>query len=235
MLTADESAVILTTKVRAGLPFFFVRYGDGALECLAGRDSMTRDGERYSLPLGDQLADCWRALMQRPELVYVGDWQAASFDEKTEHSRYPEQYEAMFEGANPTRIHFEALLLMRNSPELVGFYRAVKQDTRRKLFMGPAWNAGAAKMLGADFLETPTHDLLSHADRLLAELRERPFDVLLYGAGMAGNIPAIRCWELHPERTFINLGSAMDCLFHHRTRNQQLSTAEARQMFKELL
>ena len=231
--SADQSAAILTAKIRVQEPFFFVRYGDGALECMAGRKGSTCDQEQYSPELGAELAACWRALMKRPELVYVGDWQSASFEKHDQGSRYAEQYEAIFEGAEPTRLHFEALLLMRESAELVDFYRAVKQDTRRKLFMGPAWNAGAARMLEATHLVTPMGDLWGQRNRLLNELQHFDFDVLLYGAGMAGNSPAIRCWEKYPERTYVNLGSAMDPLFHGRTRRQQLDMVAATRLFRE--
>lgn len=233
-LTADQSAAILAAKIRAQEPFFFVRYGDGALECMAGRKGSTCDHEQYSPELGAELVSCWRALMKRPELVYVGDWQSASFEKHDQGSRYAEQYEAMFEGAELTRLHFEALLLMRESAELVDFYRAVKEDPRRKLFMGPSWNAGAAKMLGAGHLITPmTSDLLAYFRTARISLSDLKFDILLYGAGMAGNIPAIRCWEKYPDRTYVNLGSAMDPLFHGQTRRQQLDMAAATKLFRE--
>jgi hypothetical protein len=141
----------------------------------------------------------------------------------------------MFGDAKPTRIHFEALLLMRRSVQLREFYRAVREDPRPKIFMGPEWNSGAAKMLGATHLVTPTRDLLDHTDRLLAQLRGRQFEILLYGAGMAGNIPAIRHWEDNTDRTYVNLGSALDPLFYRRTRNQQLGTEELKAMFKGML
>ena len=78
--------------------------------------------------------------------------------------------------------------------------------------------------------------LLDQVDRITEELMKFPFQILLYGAGMAGNIAAVKCWERFPDRTYINLGSALDPLFNaHQTRSQQLSHADARELFKELL
>ena len=234
--TPDAGAMALTKRLRDRAPFIFVRYGDGALECMAGRTGMTCDFEHYSSSLARDLAQCWDLLRKRPDRVFVGDWQTASFDETSEGSRYREQYELLFDGWKPNRIHFEALLLMRASRPLVEFYRTVKLDPRRKLFMGPEWNAGAAKMLGAEHLVTP---LAAHAEwssyQYEQELAKREFDILLYGAGMKGNIPAIRSWDFHPERTYINLGSAMDPLFYRRTRRQQLPMADLHALFRELL
>lgn len=234
-LTADESAEVLTRKIRAQEPFFFVRYGDGALECLAGKQGMTCDREQYSPQLAQELNHAWKALMRGGRNVFVGDWLSASFDAASEHARYAEEYASLVSEGTPQFLHFEALLLMRESEALLDFYRAVKQDTRRKVFMGPVECAGAAKMLGARHVVTPMHGLLDACVPLSLALRE-PFDVLLYGAGMAGNIPAVAAWITHPERMFINLGSALDPLFMGRkSRRQQISPERARAMFRELL
>lgn len=242
-LSADQSASLLTSMLVAREPFFFVRYGDGALECMAGRSGMTCDKEQYSLTLGAQLLMAWESLMsatmrpgQTPQ-VYVGDWLSASFDRASEHARYAQHYAELVADAKPEFVHFEALLLMRESPQLVNFYRTVKEDSRKKLYMGPAENAGAAKMLGAEHLVTPMQNLYGHVDRLAADLVDiRDFEVLLYGAGMAGNIPAVKCWEANPERTYINLGSALDPLFGRgKSRRQQIPVERAKKLFKELL
>ena len=234
-LSADQSAAFLAEKVRRAEPFFFVRYGDGALECIYRQRGMTCDREEYSKPLGEALLNSWCALMMDPERVYVGDWLSASFDAASEGSRYADLYSALMGEDRPNFLHFEALLLMRESAALVDFYRVVKADSRRKLFMGPAGNAGAARLLGAEFLEVPMRGLFTCADALSEELIGREFDVLLYGAGMAGNVCAVRCWEKFPDRTYVNLGSAMDPLFRGRTRRQQLSRDRARLLFRELL
>lgn len=234
-LNADQSAVELARRIRARVPFFFFRYGDGALECMAGREGGTRDGEPYTPALGAVLDMIWMTCAAEPEVV-VGDWQSASFDAASEGARYVEEYERLIAGARPREwVHFEALLLMRPSRALVDFYRAVKRDPRRKVFMGPAGNAGAAKMLGAEFVESPMGGLMDHTGRLTDELITREFDVLLYGAGMAGHIPVANCFEAHPERTYVDLGSAMDPLFRGRSRRQQLDTGTARRLFRGLL
>lgn len=235
-LSADASAAALAAKVIAQEPFLHVRYGDGALECMAGRAGRTRDLEEYSPELRAALAESWAAI-GGDRRVYVGDWQSASFDEQSEHARYAEQYAALAEAARGVNwIHFEALLLMRESRKLVDFYAAVRRDPRRKLFMGPAWNAGAATLLRASYLVTPMRpDLLRYFEAVPGKLWDCQFDVLLYGSGMAGQVQAIECWKRHPERTYINLGSAMDPLFRGMTRRQQIHPVRARQLFEELL
>src|SRR6185437_9523310 len=156
-LSADESAEVLTRKIRRQEPFFFVRYGDGAIECISGKQGMTCDREQYSPQLAAELNLAWKALMKgsRTHSVYVGDWLSASFDATSEHARYAEEYASLVSEGSPEFLHFEALLLMRESEPLLDFYRAVKSDPRRKVFMGPRECAGAAKMLGARHVVTP--------------------------------------------------------------------------------
>ena len=234
-LNADESAVALTAKILAREPFFFLRYGDGALECISGVNGGTCDREKYSPALGLELLRTWCKVVRAPG-VYIGDWMSAAFVAKTEPTRFRDEYAELIGTAEPNWLHFEALLLMRESADLVNFYAAVKRDQRRKAFMGPASHAGAAKMLGAEHIVTPmTEDLLGWFDHAAPKLWEMNFDVLLYGAGMASHVPVAQCWEFLPERTYVNVGSAMDPLFRGRTRQQQLDAHRARKLFAPLL
>jgi hypothetical protein len=103
--------------------------------------------------------------------------------------------------------------------------------------MGPQYNAGAAAMMKADFFEIP-HDvsLHDHIECIEFYLETLGFDVILYGAGMAGNIPVVNIWQKYPERTYINLGSAMDLLFRGRqTRSNQIRASHAKVLMRELL
>jgi hypothetical protein len=244
-LSADESAALLTRKLRAWEPFFYLRYGDGAIECMKGTQGRTCDGERYSQGLGTELraafdmlrvCDSFHGLRPRP-ILCLGDWLTASFDYDMEHTRYAGEYAELIGDLKPHYwLHFEALLLMRESEALADFYRAVARSSRQKLYMGPASHAPAARLLNADHLVTPMQELFSYVDQLTEELTRRRFDVLLYGAGMAGNIPVIRAWRYFPERTYIHLGSAFDVLcLGKKTRRQQLAPNRARALLQDLL
>jgi hypothetical protein len=229
---ADSSADLLALRLKACQPFIFVRYGDGALECILGKPGGTCDGELYTKPLAEDLKRCWNLLFTRPEQVVIGHWLSASFDERSFGNRYEGIYESLIrentKDSFPMFLHFEALLLMRDSHSLVEFYRTVRNDKRRKLLMGPeAWAKGA-EALNADFYGIPVvADLHTRKEEIKEELCRRDFEVLLYGAGMAGNIPVIDYWNDHPEKTYVNLGSALDPLYRGRSRKQQLDYANA--------
>lgn len=234
--SADVSAAILAARIRNQEPTAFFRFGDGAVECINGTwkpaTPHTCDGERYSKELAVELDNTIFRLGGHGQ-VFIGDWRTA-----TSPGSRPNHVEAwlrMFPPEYWQFLHFEALLLMRRSEALVDFYRAVRADKRRKLFIGPAANAGGAYMMKADHLIVPDRELFSVLPGVQARIDALDPQVVLFGAGMAGNIPVVRHWAEHPDRTYIALGSALDPLFRGRSRSNQLRPEQARELFRELL
>jgi hypothetical protein len=233
--TADETAAMFARKIRRREQFVFLRYGDGALECINGLGrGKTCDGEKYSDILGVQLLYAWDRILTEGGNVYVGDWLSASF-QAHDKTQYAEEYMRLIGTHAPKFVHFEALLLMRESKELLDFYRAVRTDPRRKIFTGPAECEPAAELMGARFLQVPMTGLFEEVQHITEILMAQSFDVLLWGAGMASSIVVANLVEQHPERTYINIGSAMDPLFRGKTRARQLTQRQARELFADLL
>lgn len=241
--SADASAAILAARIREQLPTLFIRFGDGALECMAGRHALphTCDLELYSDELAKALDDTVQRVHEADDesTVFFGDWRTA--ESPGSAPKYVEAWEREFLKPGRQFLHFEALLLMRRSAQLADFYRAVKEDRRRKLFIGPESNAGAARMLRADHIITPDLQQPNKAMHVVSPSVLRRIEMLdpqlvLWGAGLAGNVPVVEYWSEHQERTFIALGSAMDPLFARgRSRSNQLRQDQAAELFKELL
>lgn len=235
--TADQSAALMAAKLRAREPFSYWRFGDGFLECVAGMNSRTCDGEAYSKPLAEALLKVWDGVVKsQAPATFLGDWQSASFIGDNDPSRYEDLWKAYFGSILPERfLHPEALLLMRESEALVEFYQAASEDGRRngrrKLYFGARANANAALILGAEFFPVEMND----CQIFDAGIDRCDFDVLYFGAGLAGMIPVFRAWQRHPERTYIHLGSALDPLGRGRTRRQQLPKATIERMFGGML
>lgn len=226
----DQSAAALTAALYAHTPFYFIKHGDAFVECINGVGGASCDGEVYSAALSDALLASWITLSGSGARLYVGDWRTASFSGPEDKSRYAAEYaKLMSYAADPRWLHFECLLLMRESPELLGFYRAVRRDGRRKLLLGPAMWSPLADLLRCGFLATPMMpNMVDIAPRIAEELKRTDFDVLLYGAGMAGHVAVVDCWAAHPARTYINLGSALDpACSRVRSRRQQIAPDRA--------
>lgn len=226
-MTPDQGAETLTAYLRNKIPFFFARIGDGAIECLDGRKGQTCDGERYSPELAVELRKAIEALKGGGAIF--GDWRTAVAGSEPKY--VPEWLELI--GADRELLNYESLLLMRQSEALVNFYRAVKEDTRRKVNVGRG-ALETCKLLGCSRgINTPM-TLGEDSAWLLPAIETMHPEVILFGAGMAGLIAVVKYWQAHPGVTCIHLGSALDPLFR-QSRQRQLSTKAAREMFKGLL
>lgn len=226
----DESARLLAERLRAKIPTTFVRVGDGALEAIAGRPGQTCDGERYTGELAEQLLLAIKALQASPDVLW-GDWATATNGSAPNHVS---TWQSIIAPPPDKLLHFEALLLNRRSDALLDFYRAVRDDPRRKLIIGAEWNEAAGPLLHANYIAVPARNLLSFRALLNSRMRSSAYEMLLFGAGLAGLVIATDQWILHPERTYIHLGSAFDPLYKGRTRGGQLSTYQAREWMNKL-
>jgi len=229
----DESAHLLAELIKSETPFSYWRFGDGAIECMYQQQGVTCDGERYREEMGLQLSAAMRSLSLHDALerVYWGDWSTAV---NGSLPNYVSVWRALVAPDPEQLLHFEALLLNRQSHALHAFYRAVKQDRRRKLIVGAEFNRPAGELLNADYLAVPLHDLYECLPVVAKRIQERHYDVLLFGCGLAGVLPIVAEWQAHPERTFIHLGSALDPLHKGRTRSGQLGMLQARAFLGDL-
>jgi hypothetical protein len=215
--------------------FLFIRYGDGAIECMRRKGGQTADGEVYTDELAADLTRTWiRACSTGRDRTFIGDWMSAEF--RPEDKRYEKEWQglrAIAESQKCGILHFEALLFHRRQADnLMAFYRAVQDDKRPKLLVAPAEMARAAHYLGCSHLITPAANLHAQVDWIEEELRIRRYDVCLYGAGMAVHIPVVKVWKDFPQKTFVNIGSSLDPVCRpKRTRTHQIDTALAREIW----
>lgn len=228
----DDAADRLARHLRQGTPFGYWRLGDGAIECMSGRRACTCDGEWYNQQMGSDVANAIDDI-SKDSAQLIGDWETAVNGSDPAHV---DKWVKYFAKVPPRRtVHFEALLLNRQTRSLYDFYADVKADPRRKLVMGAEFNRPAAKMLNAEYLAVPLVDLYSCFAAVEKRLQDAEYDVLLFGAGIAGMLLAVGEWRKFPKRTYIHLGSALDPLFKGKTRSGQLSMAEARKFMGGLL
>lgn len=224
----------MTSLIREQKPFVYIRYGDGAFECIKNTRGQTADGEHYSLPLAIALQSAWYKLcVPSPNPVFIGDWLSATFQEGDRV--YEKEWIALRDMAircGAKLLHWESLLFHRLNPvDLMRFYSAIQEDTRDKLLIAPVEMAPAAKQLGMMHLVTPMDGLFPKIDEIEKQLDELDFKVCLFGAGMAVNVPILKHWSRHRDRTFVAIGSALDPIFRRKSRTQQIPKELAREMW----
>jgi hypothetical protein len=246
---ADESAVILTNKLKAREPFVFTKFGDGDLYWMSGNPVPIAGGESYRPGIDAELRQAARTLAGLPH-VYFGDQLTCGSGPylKTEQDalryRHTPGANYRYDDIPDSRwLHFECLLIHRLSPELLEFYRVLKAR-ERKLFIGGTHLLDAAKWLGCDPQGwiLPVHPSNAHCQALTGLIEfllygttVESWDVVLLSAGRASKMIAAALASKFPDRTIIELGSALDPLFVGRTRSEQVEPEAAREYFKELL
>jgi hypothetical protein len=247
--SADESAVILTNKLKAHEPCVFTKFGDGTLWWMSGNPVQSANGEVYRPGIDAELREAARTLAKLPH-VYLGDQLTCSSGpylekEQREFIRWDHA-----EGLTPSKVpitvseppppdrwlHMETVLIHRLTPELLEFYRVLKADQRKKVMCAGMHLGGVRDLLSFEaFLQSDPANEHTRAWATSHILATWDWDILLLAVGHASKLIAATLASKFPDRTIIELGSALDPLFVGRTRGEQIEPEVARSYFKELL
>jgi hypothetical protein len=229
----DRSAGMLSSWFMSRIPFFFVRIGDGAIECLSDTQGKTCDGEPYSDTMKIAMQGAIMSLRQAHLQVIWGDWRTAVGGSTP---RYVDAWESTVDVKNRRLLHYETMLLMGLSEAQHGLYRIIKRDQRRKVYIGPERNAGVDHFLACHHLTVPMDGAgLGRRGEIKRWLDEHRPEVILFGAGMAGLVEVVDYWKQERNSTCLHLGSALDPLFYQPTRSRQASRAQLQEFYGDLL
>lgn len=229
--SVERSVGILSTWYMSRVPFFFVRIGDGAIECLSGRPGMTCDGEPYSETMAIALKRAIAKLKAAGDQVHWGDWRLATGGSVP---RYVQEWEELIEIQDRRLLHYEAMLLMSCIEQQHNFFKIVKRDRRTKVIIGAEHNIDASHFLAAHYYPVPM-DGRPRNGEIIKALEELKPEVILFGAGMAGLVEVVEYWNKERNTTCLHLGSALDPLFYKCTRSRQASKSQLLAFYEDLL
>lgn len=245
--SADESVKFLTNKLRNREPFVFTKFGDGDLYWMSGNPVPIAGGETFRPGIDAELRQSARTLAGLPH-VYFGDQMTCGSGPYMEREQdlyvrlpydcdnppFPTSGHVIV--VTPARwLHFECLLIHRLSPELLEFYRVLKERREGTLLVSGS-HLRLAQMLFAERYCTVDHaNAHGEWEPILDIMDLFKWHTLLLSAGRASKMIAAALALKFPDRTIIELGSALDPLFVGRTRSEQVRPEDAREYFKELL
>jgi hypothetical protein len=220
-----------TALMLEGHPFSFAKFGDGELSFIGKVPVPNVDGQRYSPELAAALHDAFTFLCEHPR-GYIAKWEGP-YAEVRDLLVSVWQY-------RPTYAHYNTLLLRAGAltPELLAFYCAVRDDRRKKVFVGPAKLEGVAELLRTNArIVVPPQNAYDEVDRVERELlnhaRSGPI-VALFSAGITSKTLIHLVLQHFPETTCLDLGSAFDPAFVGQTRSGQPTPEEARAFVEAL-
>ena len=206
--------IFFTELLESRTPFAFTRFGDGEFECMAGNSGRNWDGCDYSPEFMIALIDSFQFLSRQPN-VYLAQ-------------RCPPRLRSKISeviNLNGNRYYdAEALIFHNITPELGPFYRALIDDPRRKVLVGPQEHYGANKLLGCELqiqVRRPNAFQDRDATRACLIAEHKPDTVFLFCAGMTAKVLIADLLKYGPDITCIDLGSALDPIYIGRTRSDQ--------------
>jgi hypothetical protein len=193
---------LLKTKT----PFSFVKFGDGEFYCMDKSSGGNCDDHPYTPELGDLLIDAYKFLCSHSN-VYVGQWH--------DNENLVIQHESQFNVHPEKRTEYMTLLLYPQNVDIVEFYEVIRNDTRRKVFVGPTRLQEAAIMLRAEFVDFP----LINGFTKFHEIKQYLIDTLtsdtiyMFCTGMNTEPFIAALLKVDQSLTCFDFGSAMDPIF----------------------
>jgi hypothetical protein len=209
----------LTQKILNKEPFAFIKRGDGEEACMRGDEGFNCDGHFYSPSLAALLIE------------------AFSNFEKMENAFIPR-----FEDQE----YYNSLLHRtdNNLGDVKSFYEAIRNDKRKKVFIGPE-RLGFVNILlnTTSFVAVPLNNCFDSLDeiifKILTTINNGDDDTIyLFSCGMTAKCIADYLYKNTGEFrnskaiTCIDLGSSFDPLVG-QTRTYQISTEEIVELYKE--
>jgi len=235
-ISADASAALLTSLLHARSAFIYARIGDGDIYCAfslppyGDGSGENTNGERAQPWLGERVRGSIRTIARLPMPVYFGDYLSRAPGGEGLDERWSEMLDWLHKRP---MIHVEALLIHRRSLQLAQFYRDLAKDDRPKVYVSAERMTSAALALGADHLVIPESNAYEQTRSIAERIRNSSWEIVLYSAGYATKPIMAAAWS--PERTQIDLGSALDPVYVGATRTGQLSKHDAGEFFSEAI
>src|SRR5512146_550252 len=186
--TADGSAELLTHLLQNRQSFVYARVGDGDLYVMfelppyGNGEAVNTNGETAALGLALDVRHALARIARLPGYVFIGDYLSRAPGDVGLLKEWKQAEQWL---AKRPLIHIEALLLHRASAELIGFYHAAAEDTRRKVYVAPGTHVEAAAMLGADHVVIPPSNAYAWVEEITGAIDELQAQVVYLSAGYA--------------------------------------------------
>jgi hypothetical protein len=202
-----------TKKLKNKEPFCFVKRGDGEEFCMADVVGANCDGHTYSKELGDKLKEAY------------------DYFAKNDNCYVPLFNDQYFFNTFLHRID-------KNNEKVSNFFKAVRDDDRKKIYVAPERLAPVATLLKADHIVVPLKNAFNDYKKILINLTEKTYDkenpdhIILFSSGMMSKALIHELISISPNKlTCIDVGSSFDPLID-QTRTLQITKEEMLKLYE---
>ena len=202
----------MSFRLQNGIPFGYVKCGDGELFCMQGVVGENCDHHPYSPELAQALRDAFEYLKTDPYVRIV-------------HWHDQECYQSL--------LHY----VTQDREMVMRFWQSVREADAKKIYVGPERMAGAANMLHAIHVRIPLVNAFQSYELIRQDLRYEyvPGAIYVFTAGMSAKVWIADLWRRYKGVTCIDAGSALDPIFVGNTRTGQLEQSEVRRWYASWL
>ena len=223
-----------TSLLQSQTPFAAVKFNDGEWHAMNGKHGRNCDNHEYSEPLQQAMQESYEFLKPRAS---ISDWVI--------NYRYPEHVKLASRLGYPADyfVHFAMLHDLpfsgqcdSRTQELKDLYRAIRGDTRQKVFVGPKRLHPESFLQLEQRISTPMVNAFKSIGDLTKQVQEaakQTNPVFLLSCGFTSCVLSQRILQENPNATIIDLGSALDPLLFGKTRKSQLTTSELRDFYSD--
>ena len=224
-----------TNYLNNNVNFTFTKLGDGELYCLRGDNGGNCDGHPYTQKLSDKLYYFVESI-PRYNNFYVAKWE--------EESQITQYRDMLLRNMNvsPVDVEYNCILPQTynlDNDYLYNFYKAIKENKRRKIYLCPERLNGAKKFLNVDvILNVPVVNAFNIYDVLVDQLKNyiKDGDIIMYSCGMMSKSLICELLDTNPNITNIDIGSGIDSIIlDGNTRMGQPNPTQSKEYFKNLL
>jgi len=228
-----NSTYELTELVRTNTPCVFLKYGDGESEAAVSfLDKTYRngncDGTPYTEKLGKMIIDSLKVFKDKPN-VYLG-------------GHIEEIWEDIIGFPLQWCVYNSIIVKDIENMETLSFYKALKENPRKKLYIGNAQMGKACRVLGAykhiqiDAINWFEESFEETLEAVKKEVENDSQTMILTSAGMGAKPLVGELYKLFPKAIFLDLGSALDLLCTGKiTRDHHTNYQDIKNYFQELL
>lgn len=236
MIDYKNGLSIFTENLNNNINFNFTKLGDGELECIRSYGSNIErtncDGHLYTDELSNNLLNFVKNIPNIQNL-FLAKWEA-----NDDISHYGNSILDQL-NIKPTIIDYNVILPQTynlDNDYLFNFYKSIKENTRRKIYICPEKLNLVKGFLNIDIIiNIPSTNCFTSYDDISMQLSNlvTDNDIIIYSASMMSK-PLISQLS-HLNITQIDFGSAMDSLFIGQTRLGQPTPEAAYEYFKNLI
>jgi len=246
-----ETLDLWSAYIYNNVNFSFIKFGDGELFCMMGANGQNCDQHPYSPGLKEKLLNAWNYFCNTPaNNIYVAEWgdQPGSFstpqyiaprqNPNVPVFRFLQDLISQSPNHNFNFVNYEIIMHNTVSEHKFNFFKAIKESSRKKIFVGPERLSGVCRFLNIQtHVKVPLINAFESFDTILTNTLNEVAEnaIIIFSSSMPSKSMIHLIHERFPNITCLDAGSSFDAIFVGGTREGQLEPGLLQIFYRDIL